>query len=103
MQIPAHYVAYTDFNGDGQYGHGCEPSSFDDACDAYADQMDDGCHTVVFRVEPANGDRAGAMIDVTDDAITCVTKRCYLRNIELPEWLIEANEALITPRAVAAE
>ena len=88
MILQPHYTTITDFAGLG-LAHTCDPSNFDDACDAFAEQMSEGRETVVFRMEPPTGSKAGAMIDVTDDAIARVKTRILSRAgyPDLPEWL----------------
>ena len=86
MNIAPYYVTIADF-ADLGIGHACDPASFDDACDAYAGNKEHGIDCAVFRVEPPKGTAAGAMIDVTDDAIRCICKRFRQRSQEFPEWL----------------
>jgi len=73
---------------------GCDPiTSFDDACDVYADNMENHHDALVFRVEPPNETDAGCMIDVTDDANLRIAARIRARPgyPEMPEWLEEAS------------
>lgn len=60
---------------------------FDDACTVFAEHMDEGRDTTVFRVDAAIGYAAAVMIDVTDDAEARVTKWIMRRGGDLPEWL----------------
>ena len=88
MILQPHYTTLTDFAELG-LAYTCDPSNFDDACDAFAEQMSEGRETVVFRMEPPVDTKAGAMIDVTDDAIARVKTRILSRAgyPDLPEWL----------------
>ena len=90
MTLPATlYIAIGDFSG--ELGNLCDPGSFDDACDAYADAMaKDTCSSAtVFRMDMPKGDQAGMLVDVTDDAKERIRCRMSLRDpmADAPEWL----------------
>jgi hypothetical protein len=87
MNIAPYYVAISDFGQLG-LGHACDPTDFDGACDAFAEKMDAGYETQVFRVDPPKGTAAGAMIDVTDDALHRIAVRLRQRgHDDWPVWL----------------
>lgn len=78
-----HYMTLTEF--DGIVANAGDPGTFDDAVDQFAEQMDAGNPSVMFRVDPGeNG--APMMVDVTADAIYRIKMRCEARDIEQPEW-----------------
>ena len=81
----SHYVTYTDFGGHIGLGHACDPTDFDGAVDAFADQMDEGNESRVYRIEAG----AGRMVDVTLDAMRRVRRRLLDRSplYEMPEWM----------------
>ena len=88
MKLEPHYLTYTDFT---RFGLGTsDPLDFDGAVDLFAENMDDGDESIVFRVEPGEKGKAGMMIDVTEDALACVAKRLRLRNQDMPQWLVDA-------------
>jgi len=89
MNIQLHYVTYADFGPRG-IGHKCDPSSFDDAVDAYAEAIADGQDAAVFRMEPPTDTKAGMMIDVTVDARERLVQRFNDRRMDIPEWFEEA-------------
>ena len=80
MNVQPYYVTLADFGGLGR-GHACDPASFDDACDAYAEKRDQGLDAAVFRVEPPKGDQSGMMFDVTADAEHRIAARLRLRGV----------------------
>lgn len=78
------YLVVTDF---GSYGtEGITVESFSDACDKYAETMDDRSDSRVYAVVFG----AGTVADVTGDAAQAVAQRCNDRRIDLPVWLIAA-------------
>ena len=88
MKLTTHYMTYTDFP---RLGIGTsDPLDFDGAVDLFAENMEDGDESIVFRVEPSAKGKAGMMIDVTEDALACVAKRLRIRNQDMPQWLVEA-------------
>ena len=86
MHLQPYYIAITEFPDFG-LGHSCDPATFEDACDAYAEKMAEGFETMVFRVEPPRGVAAGAMIDVTTDAAARVRQWHMQRRQDFPAWL----------------
>ncbi|MEY1555298.1 hypothetical protein AB3Y40_06650 [Yoonia sp. R2331] len=67
--LPAHtYVTMAHF-GDLGLGNASDPGSFDDAVDAYIEQTSEGREAWVFRMDFPTATEAGALIDVTPDAI----------------------------------
>lgn len=81
-----YYFTLTDYANLG-LGHACDPTDFDGAVDAFAECMDSGQPSQVFRVELGDDAHAPMMIDVTTDALKCVSKRIKLRRMDAPEWL----------------
>lgn len=83
-----HYLTYTDYP---DLGLGVsDPSSFDDACDRYAEARDAGHHATVMRIDPGNGKGAGIALDVTDDAEERIRRRLLARRQDFPAWMVEA-------------
>ena len=89
MKIAPHYVTYIDFPDLG-LGHGCDPATFDDAVDAYAEALEKGYEAAVFCVSTS---LAGTMTmtSVTAEAMDKVKRRCMERDMKLPEWLEEVK------------
>ena len=87
MNISSYYVTLVDFSDLG-LGHGCDPSSFDDAVDAYAGHRDNGLDACVMRYDPPVGGACGIMVDVTADADDMVRRRYRARgDYDIPAWL----------------
>lgn len=86
--IQPYYVTLCEF-GDLGIGHACDPASFDEACDAYADEKAQGRDAGVFRIDPPHDGKAGMIVDETENAANRIRTRYRLRNADLPEWLIE--------------
>ena len=82
------YIVLTDFGPTlGLSANDALHATFNDACNAWADQMDGGCRSWVIET------RLNApTIDVTDEAReTCI--RWHLENHnDLPDWLIETPD-----------
>lgn len=92
MNIATHYVTFVDFDTLG-IGHGCDPSSFDDAVDAYSQHRDNGLDACVMRCDPPEGTKCGALIDVTADADDCIRRRLRSRGCyDWPAWLVSEPE-----------
>jgi hypothetical protein len=92
MKLATHFVAYVDLEVPDAaigIGHCCEPSSFDDALDAYADHRDNGFDAVLMRVDPPANGKAGMMTDVTADGDDALRRRLRGRGYDMPEWLME--------------
>jgi len=89
LRIPTCYTVWSDF-GELGIGHATDPTDFQTAVSEYGDQMALGHDSAVFRVEPPEGDKAGMMIDVTDDAIACIARRERSKGPEMPDWLLDA-------------
>lgn len=83
----SHYMTLTDF--DGSVANAGDPGTFDDAVDQFAEQMDEGRASAVFRVDPATADAAAMMVDVTEDACFTVLNRCVNRDVSAPEWAVD--------------
>ncbi len=79
-----YYVAITNFPALG-IGHVCDPASFDEAVDAYAEKMEYGLETSVLRINPGRG----TVFDVTNDAADRVRYRLKKRGQDIPKWLEE--------------
>lgn len=88
MNIGPHYVTFSEYPTG--LGHACDPGSFDDACDAYAECRDDDRDAVVMRYDPPVGGACGIMTDVTEDAVECILRRYRQRGWDYPEWILEA-------------
>lgn len=87
---PTYYQVLADFGTGYGLGNAGDPTtSFDDACDLYADQMERHHDAVVFLVQPPVGDVSGCMTDVTDEANLRIAARirCQPGYPEMPEWL----------------
>lgn len=82
------FLVLTDFDGAAP-ANGCEPSlDFDDAVDAYAEQMGEGRESRVYVVRPA----LNAIVDVTADAAAHLGQRLTSRGDDWPAWLRKATD-----------
>jgi hypothetical protein len=89
MKLHSYYVTLVDFEDMG-LGHGCDPSSFDDAVDAYAEHRSNGLTACVMRYDPPIGGACGVMVDVTPDADEAVRRRYRARRqYQMPDWAME--------------
>ena len=87
--MKSYYFTLTQFS-DLELGHACDPTDFDGAVDAFAEQMEAGNSSQVFRVDLGTNATAPMMVDVTNDAIDRVSSRLRQRRMDAPEWLLEA-------------
>ena len=96
LTLPDHYyVTIVDFGPViGGLGHGSEPASFDDACDALAEAMEAGNPAIVLRIEPPKDGEYGLTEDVTDQAVERIMQRCNQRGVSFPAWLNHATETV---------
>ena len=87
MKLHSYYVTIVDFEELG-IGHGCDPATFDDAVDAYAENRNNGLDACVMRYDPPIGGLCGMLIDVTESAHDAVKRRLRARgDYDWPAWL----------------
>lgn len=78
------YMVVTDWGKPGVEGR--TYASFDDACDAcdeYAERMDDDDDSLVYAIEFA----AGTISDITIEAMMRIAQRVNARCLSMPDWI----------------
>lgn len=87
MKLRAHYIIYENHGFYWGYTTSDPYWHLTDACWRHSEARGKGHDSTVFLVEPGAKGRAGAMLDITDQAETKLRQMFHQQKRELPDWL----------------